>query len=151
MGQTLLAKILVVDDERFSLAVVEACLKNLGNFTVKTCHSGRDALIVAESFKPDLVILDVMMPDMTGPETLQALRARPDTATTPAILMTATDAVESAVKYSAFGLTAVVSKPILRDELFATIEEFWHPSGASLNTRIEDGPSFKVSDTLVAE
>ena len=80
MGQTLLVRIPVVDDKRFSLAVVEACLRNLGNFTVKTCHPGRAALCVTESFDPDLFILDVMMPDMTGLETRQALRDRPDTA-----------------------------------------------------------------------
>ena len=67
-------RVLMIDDEPDILTVARIALANQGGYAVRTCTSGAEALAVAPDFSPDLVIIDVMMPDMDGPCTLQSLR-----------------------------------------------------------------------------
>src|ERR1700730_3625339 len=83
-----LRKILCVDDEPLVQAIARAALEKRGGFTVLVCASGAEALAAVAAFAPDLLLLDVMMPDWDGPATLAALRRLPATAATPAIFMT---------------------------------------------------------------
>ncbi|HEB67086.1 MAG TPA: response regulator [Gammaproteobacteria bacterium] len=84
-----LQRILYVEDDPDIQAVARLALEAVGGFTVTICSSGPEAIREAEAFAPDLLILDVMMPGMDGPDTLRALRDIPALAEVPAIFMTA--------------------------------------------------------------
>jgi CheY-like chemotaxis protein len=79
-------KILVVDDENDILLIVRTCLKD--DYDVTTACSGPDALSKLEEETPDLIVLDMMMPEMDGIEVLERVRADARTATTPVIFLT---------------------------------------------------------------
>jgi len=84
-----LQRILYVEDDPDIQAVARLALETVGGFTVKICSSGPEAIEEAAAFAPDLLLLDVMMPGMDGPDTLRALRDIPALAEIPAIFMTA--------------------------------------------------------------
>jgi two-component system phosphate regulon response regulator PhoB len=82
------AKILVIDDEQDLLDLVGYHLQKAG-FTVLSARNAADGLDLAGSERPDLVLLDVMLPDLKGTDVLKQLRSRPETAKTPVVLLTA--------------------------------------------------------------
>ena len=151
MPQSTPIRILVVDDERFSLAVIEASLSSIDDCVVETCRTGEDALELAPAFKPDLLILDVKMPGMDGPETLAGLRRLPETEETPVIFMTATTPVHNAADYHALGANAVIAKPIRRDTLIATIDEVSLQYGVTPPPRPGREIEFVMPDELANE
>ncbi len=81
--------ILCVDDEQDILAISQASLETIGGFAVTCCNSGAEALRSIQETKPDLVLLDVMMPLMGGPATLKAIHNLPGCADLPIVFMTA--------------------------------------------------------------
>ena len=112
---------LVVDDEPDILAVIRITLRARGGFEVEVCRSGEEALELARRFAPDLILLDVMMPGIDGPKTLEALRDDPQTAATPVVFMTAKTMPNETARYLDLGAAAVIAKPFdqrtLADEL----------------------------------
>ena len=85
-----LCRILAVDDDRFMRAAIEHALALRGGYVVEVCASGEEALDRAPAFAPDLLLLDVVMPGLDGPQTLEALRATATTAAaTPAAFLRA--------------------------------------------------------------
>jgi two-component system alkaline phosphatase synthesis response regulator PhoP len=80
--------VLVCDDEPVLRILVRATLDR-GNYTVVEARDGHEALALARSEQPDLILLDVVMPGRTGPDVLADLRGDPATATTPVIVLTA--------------------------------------------------------------
>ena len=72
-------KILVVDDEEHLCELMKKCLEESGNFSVTTTSSPIEALKICKSQKPDLIILDVVMPEMEGPEVVRTLKKDPST------------------------------------------------------------------------
>ena len=84
-----LSKILMADDEPDILAICTMALETIGGYEVKTCSSGQGVLDCIDGFKPDLVVLDVMMPELDGPGTLTKLREGPAPDATPVIFLTA--------------------------------------------------------------
>jgi len=87
------AKVLVVDDEASICALLSATLRLTG-FEVRVANGGREALAAAVEFAPDLVVLDVMMPDIDGFDVLRAVRADPRTARVPVVMFSAVSAEE---------------------------------------------------------
>lgn len=81
-------RILHVEDDPDIRQIALLSLETLGGFTVLQCGSGQEALDQAEAFAPDLLLLDVMMPGLSGPDTLIELRKVPILASVPAIFMT---------------------------------------------------------------
>src|SRR5215472_15863284 len=81
--------ILIIDDEEGILGLVRATLEAPGGWRVLTARSGKEGLAHAASEHPDAILLDVTMPDLDGPATLQRLRANPATRSIPVILLTA--------------------------------------------------------------
>src|SRR3990172_11803439 len=81
-------KILVVDDERHIVRLIQVNLERAG-YQVVTAFDGRDALKKVEAEKPDLVVLDVMMPHLDGFEVLKRLQANPATREIPVVMLTA--------------------------------------------------------------
>src|SRR6476646_3981176 len=120
-----LTRILMVEDDADIQAVAQLALEILGGVTVCMCSSGRAALQVAATFHPELILLDVMMPGMDGPSTLAALRARPCTAATPVIFLTAKVQPQELIVYKALGVSDVIAKPFDPMILAATITAIW--------------------------
>jgi len=104
-------RVLLVDDEPDILTVARIALTTHGGYAVRTCTSGAEALAVAPEFAPDLVIIDVMMPDMDGPSTLRLLRETEGLRDTPVVFLTAKAQPTEVMRYRALGAVDVLAKP----------------------------------------
>jgi CheY-like chemotaxis protein len=105
--------------------VAQIALEAVGGFTLKTCSSGAEALRQAGVFNPDLILLDVMMPDMDGPTTLGELRKLPELANTPAMFMTAKVQPQEIEYFKSLGAIDVVPKPFDPMTLSEQIRKIW--------------------------
>ena len=106
-----ISKVLLVDDEPDIRRIGELSLKRVGGFDVVMASSGGEAVTLAATFRPDVILLDVMMPEMDGPQTLAKLRTNPDLANVPIIFVTAKVQREDVLRLKALGAIGVVSKP----------------------------------------
>jgi len=106
-----LSRILYVDDEPDIREVTRIALEVVGGFEVETCESGEVALLKAPDYRPDLILLDVMMPGMDGPETLRALRAVATLALVPVVFFTAKAQRSEIAELLALGAIDVLGKP----------------------------------------
>lgn len=120
-----LTRILYVEDEPDIQAVARLALEAVGEFTVKICSSGAEALEKVPEFSPDLILLDVMMPEMDGPCTLSALRTIPGLEKTPAVFVTAKVQAQEVANLKALGALDVIAKPFDPMNLAAQITEIW--------------------------
>jgi CheY-like chemotaxis protein len=102
---------LSVDDEPDIREIVELSLGLDPIFLVRDCPSGREALRAAVEWRPDLILLDVMMPVMDGPTTLAELRADRRTAMIPVVFMTARAQMQEQARFKALGAAGVIAKP----------------------------------------
>lgn len=105
-----LLHVLYVEDEPDIREVVQFALEDEG-FALVSCSSGREALQKAPTLKPDLILLDVMMPDLDGTTTLNRLRESPHLAATPVIFMTAKVQPAEIARYKSIGALGVIVKP----------------------------------------
>ncbi|MCH8529715.1 MAG: response regulator [Saccharospirillum sp.] len=117
-----LEKVLYVEDDPDIREIATLALGDIGGLTVKVCESGKQALKEVDAFGPQLILLDVMMPDMNGPETLQALHHQNSVrASTVVAFMTAKVHSDDLIKYREMGVNDVIAKPFdpmtLADEL----------------------------------
>lgn len=106
-----LKNILCIDDECDILEVAKICLETVGNFNVTTCASGEEALKKINTIKPDLILMDVMMPEMDGPTTLKKLKDSHLIDSIPVVFMTARVQPTDIEGYLKLGVTAVIQKP----------------------------------------
>lgn len=120
-----LHKILYVEDEPDIQAVAQLALEAVGGFEVKICSSGQEALQNALTFKPDLFLLDVMMPGMDGPTTLSKLREIPQLTSVPAIFMTAKVQPQEVMQFKSLGALDVIAKPFDPMTIAQQIRESW--------------------------
>jgi len=120
-----LQRVLMVEDDPDIQIVARMALEAVGGYTVEICSGGEEALDVVELFGPDLVLLDVMMPDMDGPTVLQHLRERKTTACLPIVFMTAKAQAHEVSSYRAMGALDVISKPFDPMTLSAKLAEMW--------------------------
>jgi CheY-like chemotaxis protein len=125
MADEALTRILYVEDDADIRSVAGFALEAVGGFVLAACASGEEALAAAPGFVPQLLLLDVMMPGMDGPETLAALRASPGTAATPAVFMTAKVQPQEVARYRALGAIDVISKPFDPMTLSDEIRAIW--------------------------
>ena len=112
------ARVLVVDDEPNISALLSATLQ-LVEFDVRVANNGRDALIAAEEFDPDLVVLDVMLPDLDGFDVARRLRAAGHDV--PVLFLTARDALEDRISGLTAGADDYVTKPFSLEEVVLRI------------------------------
>lgn len=136
----MVSKILIVDDDLESLKLVGLMLQRRG-FEVSAAHNGDQALIKAKTERPDLIILDVMMPGMDGYQVCQQLRATPETAHVPVLMFTAKTLVGDKVAGFQAGADDYLTKPIHPNELVSHVE--------ALLQRVEQAPA-AASDTARA-
>jgi signal transduction histidine kinase len=118
-------RILVVDDDRLNVRILSNILKSEG-YTLADADSGEHALEVYESFHPDLVLLDVMMPGMNGFETCRALRQRYGSETAPVIFITAKSESDDVVEGLNAGGVDYLPKPFRAKEALARIRTHLH-------------------------
>jgi CheY-like chemotaxis protein len=111
MNRDNLREILYVDDEPDIREIVQMALGLVPTLSVNTADSGTRALQSMQSSKPDLVLLDVMMPNMDGPTTLQQMRSQPELQAIPVIFMTAKAMPQEVARFRALGAAAVIAKP----------------------------------------
>jgi two-component system, OmpR family, response regulator len=133
------ARLLLVDDEDNLRSMLEAALRHNG-FDVSSAANGREALDAAERERPDLVVLDVMLPDVDGFEVCRRLRAAGSR--TPVLFLTARDATEDKVRGLTLGGDDYLVKPFSLDELVARVHAVLRRSGM---TRV-DGAVLRCAD-----
>jgi DNA-binding response OmpR family regulator/CO dehydrogenase nickel-insertion accessory protein CooC1 len=114
-------KILVVDDDHDTLRLVGLMLQRHG-YKIIASNNGAQALALAQSEKPDLILLDVMMPDMDGYEVTRRLRNNPNTNAIPIIMFTAKTLVDDKVQGFESGVDDYLTKPTQPRELFAHVK-----------------------------
>lgn len=104
-------KLLYVDDDKDIGSLVELSLEMDGKFKVHNVQSGQEALRIAQDFKPDLALLDVMMPEMDGPETFTRLKALPGLEDLPIIFITARSLKTELEALLGMGAIGTIPKP----------------------------------------
>jgi CheY-like chemotaxis protein len=125
-----LKRILYVEDEPDIQAVARLALEMVGGYTLEVCSSGSEALEKVAAFKPQLILSDVMMPGMDGPTMLKKLRELAQTASTPAVFMTAKVQPSEIAQYRQLGAVDVITKPFDPMTLADKVEEIWERSHA---------------------
>lgn len=114
-------KILLVDDEDDIREVAQLALEMTAGWEVASASSGAEGVRLAAAERPDAILLDVMMPGMDGPATARELRARPETAEIPIILLTAKVQAADRRRFDDLGVAGVLSKPFDPMELAAQV------------------------------
>jgi DNA-binding response OmpR family regulator len=117
--------VLVVDDDRNAVDILNRLLTKEG-FVVQCAHGGREALEQVAAHPIDVILLDVMMPDMDGFQVCEALRQNDRTRGIPVILLTAKDDMETRVVGMRLGVSEFLTKPINKTELFARLRAQMH-------------------------
>jgi len=125
MSSDELNRILYVEDEPDIQAVAKLALEQVGGFTLEVCSSGKEAMQKAEAFAPELILLDVMMPEMDGPTTLQNLREIASLKETPVVFMTAKVQPQEIEEYLEMGAVEVIAKPFDPMALSDQIRTIW--------------------------
>ena len=115
------SKILVVDDQPINVQLLKRKLEREG-MIVASAYSGREALDLVKQDKPDLILLDIMMPEMDGIEICQSLQADPATQSIPIIFITAHTSKEGKIEGLSVGAVDYITKPIDLDETLARIQ-----------------------------
>jgi len=115
-------RILVVDDEVTLARMLELNIERTGMYEVHLAHSGRDGLAAARELVPDLVLLDLMMPDMDGTDVAEQLGADPATSRIPIVFLTAVaQKAEVAAHGGVIGGRTFIAKPVEAAEVMAVI------------------------------
>jgi two-component system OmpR family response regulator len=120
-----LNKVMYVDDEEDLRSLVEMSLQMVGGMEVHLCASGQEALARLPEIRPDLILLDVMMPNMDGLETLKAIRLLPGFAELPVVFMTAKIRPTEISHLRDLGVAEVIAKPFDVMELPDQVREIW--------------------------
>ncbi|MBP5973788.1 response regulator [Brasilonema sp. CT11] len=119
--------VLIVDDEEDVRAIAQMGLEMATDWNILCANSGKEALVIAATNQPDVILLDMMMPDMDGRSTLQQLKANPTTQHIPVILVTAKIQKSEQESFADLDVAAVFAKPFrplkLADQINAVLPE----------------------------
>lgn len=120
-----LQRILYVEDDPDIRMVTQISLELVGGFEVLACSDGASAIAQGPAFAPQLILSDVMMPDMDGPETVRRLRELPALAQCPFLFFTAKMQEGEVAALKAQGAAAVLAKPFDAERLPDQIRAIW--------------------------
>lgn len=120
-----LKKILYAEDEPDVQVVVELTIQTMSNYEIKVCDNGKKLIECVEDYNPDLILLDVMMPEMDGPTTLKNLKENEATKNIPVAFMTAKAQVHEIENFQKEGIIGVITKPFDPFQLCSDIEALW--------------------------
>jgi len=118
-------RLLYVDDEDDIRSIVEMAFEDEADFELRLCASGAAALQTVPSYRPDLLLLDVMMPGMDGPSTLKRLRELPGFQDTAAVFITAKVQPNEVEQLKALGAIGVIAKPFDPMALADQVRKLW--------------------------
>lgn len=121
----------MADDDPFMRTVAKIGLERYGGLETLFTETGTDVLALARTWKPDLIVLDVVMPDLDGPSALAALRDDPTTCGIPVVFLTTRVLPHEVAKYRRLGVTDVISKPFSPVELSTTLNDIWRSTRES--------------------
>lgn len=117
-------KILLVDDSATSRLMHRILVAKNTHYSVVCAQDGAQALKLALSEKPDLILMDIMMPGMNGLEVCRRLREQRETASVPIVLLTFRTGEDSVQEGFASGCTAYLKKPVQETELLGTLQRY---------------------------
>jgi CheY-like chemotaxis protein len=120
-----LQRVMCVEDDPDIRTVLQFSLGTLGGYQLCCCASGQQALDEAVAFAPQLVLLDVMMPGLSGPETLLRLRELPGLGRVPVVFVTAKSMPDELEALLACGATGLIVKPFDPMRLAQDVRPFW--------------------------
>lgn len=120
-----LQKLMYVEDDEDIQVIARLALQTVGGLSVEICSSGEEALARIDEIAPQMILLDVMMPGMDGPETLRHLRDRPEFADTPIAFMTAKVQPQEVQSFMKLGACAVIAKPFDPMTLAQEVRKIW--------------------------
>jgi CheY-like chemotaxis protein len=123
-----LERVLYIEDEPDIRLVAEIALRQVGGLDVVTCAGGEEGLDLICDFMPQLVILDVMMPGMDGPQILLKLRDMPEFRETPVVFITAKVQPDEVEQFKRLGAADVISKPFNPMTLANDVRAIWAKS-----------------------
>lgn len=112
--------VLAVDDIPLNLLLISKMLSKF-NFKIVTAANGEQALKAVEEHKPELILLDLMMPVMDGFEVIKRLRANPETAEVKIVILSALNSNDDIVKGFQLGANEFITKPIIMEKLLNTV------------------------------
>ena len=115
--------VLCVDDDPDILSIASMSLETVGGFKVSCCSSGAEAIERIDEINPDIILLDVMMPMVSGPETLKRLKSTTTAERTPIVFMTARVQQKEIEEYIQIGAAAVLHKPFDPMQLSSQLKE----------------------------
>ena len=118
-----LKRVLMIDDEESLGRLIKMNLGRISDFEVTLAFNGRDGLEIARDIKPDIILLDIMMPGMNGLEVLDRLKKDKNTMCIPVIMLTAKDDEETKARSVELYNEAYITKPVSSEALIAKIEE----------------------------
>ncbi|MGA2801241.1 MAG: response regulator [Verrucomicrobiota bacterium] len=124
-------KILVVEDNADQLEIIRLVLEKEG-FAIGTAANGGDALVKTRSILPDLIILDLMLPDINGFDICQTLRKDPRTASVPIIMLTGLSGELDRVAALESGCNEFLKKPLKVEKLISVVDKFLRSRRSSL-------------------
>lgn len=124
MGREL-KHILCIDDQEDILEVTRMCLETVGGYQVTICNNGRGGIDTAREIGPDVILIDVMMPDTDGPAALRILQQDNKLRDIPVIFMTARVHKSEVEEYIKMGAVGVISKPFNPMGLAGEIQTIW--------------------------
>lgn len=119
-----MTRILYVDDETDIREVAQLSLELDPEFEVRTCGTGAEAIEQATAWRPDLILLDVMMPGMDGPTVFAHLKAQPATAAIPVVFITARTQASEVSGFQELGARGVLAKPFDPMSLALRVRDF---------------------------
>lgn len=120
-----LKKILYVEDQKDIQLIVQVALESISNYDLTICSGGEEALTIVSELSPDLLLLDVMMPDMDGPTLLAEIRKREDLKKIPVIFITAKVLPNEIDALMSLGALSVIEKPFNPVTLGNNIQAIW--------------------------
>lgn len=120
-----LKRILYAEDEPDVQTIVEMTIQAMSDYEIKICDNGKKLLDCVEDYNPNLILLDVMMPEMDGPTTFNNLQQNKNTKDIPVIFMTAKAQVHEVEKFKEIGALGVITKPFDPMSLCDEILEIW--------------------------
>lgn len=117
-------KVLLVDDSRTALMLTKMVLAERTTYDITTASDGAEAVLSAFAQKPDLILMDVVMPNKNGFEACQELRADPETTDIPVIMLTTRGEAECVETGFVAGCTEYLTKPVNADDLVKLLEAY---------------------------
>ncbi|MEP6767441.1 MAG: response regulator, partial [Acidobacteriota bacterium] len=131
-------KILIVDDDEDILLIVQTILASAG-YSAMTAHNGREGVDMALELRPDLILLDVMMPELSGWEVCTTLKNAPETRQIPIAMLTVKSEIRDLITGMQVGADDYITKPFTRRKLLSTVRKL-------LDDRGEEVPAYIPSE-----